>query len=115
VGQGKQSGDVTFIGALNHPPNPIYETTHLLEYTEATVLQGQQEFPNAHLILTGDFIQLSDSEIDTRTGLTSVKFPPTRGRSRLDRLYVSDLEYGGIKVVKYAVTITKRLLPVLAL
>jgi hypothetical protein len=99
-----QSGDVTFIGALCHPPNPIYEMTHLLDYTEATVLQMQQDFPDAHLILAGDFNRLSDSEIVTRTGLTSVKSPPTRGRSRSDRLYVFDLEYSGIKVVKSAAT-----------
>jgi hypothetical protein len=77
---------VTFIGALYHPPNPIYETTHLLDYIEAAVLQMQQDFSDAHLILAGDFNQLSDSEIVTRTGLTSVKSPPTRGHSRLDRL-----------------------------
>ena len=97
-----QSGDITFVGALYHPPSPVYDTTHLLDYIEATVLQMQQDFPDAHLILAGDFNQLSDSEIVARTGLTSVQSPPTRGRSRLDRLYVSDLEYSGIKVVKSA-------------
>jgi hypothetical protein len=64
VGQGRtvvQSGDVRFIGALYRPPNPIYEMTYLLDYIEATVLQMQQDFPDAHLILAGDFNQLSDS------------------------------------------------------
>jgi hypothetical protein len=64
----------------------------------------QQNFPYAHLILAGDFDQLSDSELVTRTALTSVKSPPTRGRSRLDRLYVSDLKYSGIEAVKSAAT-----------
>jgi hypothetical protein len=84
--------------------NPTYETTHLLDYIEATVLQMQQDFPDGYLILAGDFNQLSDSEIVTRTGLTSVKSPPTRGRNRLDRLYVSNLEYSSIKMVKSATT-----------
>jgi hypothetical protein len=80
-----QSSDVTFVGAPYHPPSQIYETTHL-DYIEATVLQMQQDSPNAHLIMADDLKQLSDSKIVARTGLTSVNSQLMRGYSRLDRL-----------------------------
>jgi hypothetical protein len=54
--------------------------------------------------LAGDLNQLSDSEVVIRTGLTSLVTVPTRLNNILDRLYVSDFEYTGIKVVQSVVT-----------
>ena len=43
---------------------------------------------------------MSDSELVERTGLRSIVSKPTRGHSKLDRVYVSDLDYSGVKVIK---------------
>src|SRR5664279_3308100 len=41
---------------------------------------------------------------DLMTGMSSIVMQPTRGNNKLDRTYVSDYDYDGIKVVKSAVT-----------
>ena len=64
----------------------------------------QQHFTGAHIILAGDLNQLSDTEVIVRTGMSSIVMQPTRGNNKLDCVYVSDYDYGGIKVVKSAVT-----------
>jgi len=53
--------------------------------------------------LAGDFSLLPDSEVIIRTGLMSVVSQPTRGDRYLDRVYVSDLHYSNMKVVKCTV------------
>jgi len=94
-----RDSDVTFVGALYHPPAPLYKTSDLLDRIEAAVLKIQQDFPGAHIILAGDLNTLSDSDVIIRTGLMSLVTQPTRGANRLDRLYVSDFQYDGVKVV----------------
>ena len=95
--------EVTFVGALYLPPAPLYLTSDLLEHVEGTVSQIQQDFPRSHIILAGDLNAISDSEVVIRTGLTSTVSQATRGNSKLDRLYVSDLHFDGIRVVKSSV------------
>ena len=95
--------DTSFIGALYHPPVPVYQTSDILDHIEAAVLQILQDFPLSHVILAGDFNKLPDYEVVTRTGLTPLVSLPTRGSSLLDRIYVSGLQYGGVKVVKSVV------------
>jgi len=55
-------------------------------------------------IAVGDWDWLSHASCQqvTRTGLTPIASEPTRGCSRLDRVYVSDLHYSGVKVIKSA-------------
>jgi hypothetical protein len=91
-----QGNDVTFFGALYHPPKPIYETNELLDYIEASVAYMQQNFAEAHIILAGDLNQMSDNEVVIRTGMTSLVTQTTRLNHILDRIYVSDLEYQGV-------------------
>jgi len=55
------------------------------------------------IFLAGDFNKLPEHDVVTRTGLTPLVSQPTRGSSILDRVYVSGLQYGGVKVVKSAV------------
>jgi len=98
------SGDVTFVGALYHPPQPLYRTSELVDIIEATTAKIHRDYPDCHIILAGDFNTMPDNDVVIATGLTSVVLQPTRGNSRLDRIYVSDLEYDGVKVVKSAVT-----------
>jgi len=100
--------NMIFVGALYHPPAyhppaPPYLTSDLMEHIESTVLQIQNDFPQAQIILAGDLNSLPDSELVVRTGLTSIVSQPTRGDRYLDRVYVSDLYYENIKVVKSTV------------
>ena len=99
----EQNSGVTFVCALYHPPSPIYNTANLLVLIESTVLRIHQDYPDSHIILAGDLNTLSDSELVIRTGMMSIVNQPTRGNSMLDRIYVSDAQYSGVKVVKSAV------------
>jgi hypothetical protein len=54
------TGD-TFIGALYHPPLPLYKSSDLLDHIEVAVLQIQQDYPESHIILAGD--SLSDLDV----------------------------------------------------
>ena len=98
-----QNSDVTFKRSLYHPPSPIYDTADLLDIIGDTVLRIHQKYPDSHIILAGDLNTLSDSELVIRTGMTSIVNQSTRGNSFLDRIYVSDAQYSGVKVVKSAV------------
>lgn len=98
-----RDSDVTFIGALYHPPAPIYATADLLGVVESTVLSILREFPDAHVVLAGDLNMLPEIEIVARTGLSPIVFQPTRGNNQLDRIYVSDQQYTSVKVVKSTV------------
>ena len=69
------------------------ETSNIFGHIEAAVLQIQLDFPKPHIILAVDLNSLSDVEVVTRTGLTSTVNQPTRRNSKLDRLYVSDLQF----------------------
>ena len=100
MGQGHQGCHVTIIGALYHPPAPKYSTSDLLNYIEAAVIQAQNEFPQVHTTLAGDLSILSDSELVVRTGLRSIVSQPTIGHSKLEGVYVSDLDYSGVNVIK---------------
>ena len=81
----------------------IYQTTDLLDLVENALLRILQDFPGSHIILAGDMNTLSGNDIIIRTGLTSIVDRPTRGTSMLDRIYVSDVQYCGVKVVKSTV------------
>lgn len=96
--------DVTFVGALYHPPVPVYQTTRLLDYMEAAIVRIQLDFAGAEIIMAGDLNLLSDTEIIVRTGMSSIVTLPTRGNNYLDRIYVLEYHYSGIKVVKSVAT-----------
>ena len=92
------------IGALYHPPKPIYQTSAaLLAHLEKCVDLLSADFPDASVILAGYFNALHDDDIITRFALTSIVDQPTRGDSNLDRIHVSELDYAGVKVVQSAV------------
>jgi hypothetical protein len=75
----------------------------LLDHIEAAVLRIQQDFPLSRVILAGDLNSLPDSEVIIRTGLNSIVTQPTRGNNRLDRVYVSDVQYSDVRVIRSAV------------
>jgi hypothetical protein len=94
---------MTFIGALYHPPAPIYQTSDLLHHIEAAVLRIQQDFQLLRVMLAGHLNSLPDNEVIIRTGLSSIVTQPTHGNSRLDRVYVSDVQYRDVRVIRSAV------------
>ena len=90
-----------FIGALYYPPAPFqYTSSDVLDYIEAAVEELNSTFPRAMITLAGDFNQLPEQDIVSRTGLTPIVSQPTRGNNKLDRIYVSDpTGYSDIKIV----------------
>ena len=95
-----RDSDVTFVGALYHPPAPLYKPCDLLDVIEIEVLGILHKFPDAHVAQAGDLNMLPDSEL---IGLSPIVFQPTRGNNQLDRIYVSNQQYTSVKVVKSAV------------
>ena len=71
-------GDL-FLGAVYHPPRPLYTTDSLLNYVEACVDEINCQFPSATIVLAGDFNQLSDQDVTERSGLAQIVQQPTRG------------------------------------
>ena len=57
------------------------------------------KYPNATVVLAGDFNGLDDAELSTRSMLTTIVNQPTRGINVLDKIYVNDTSYDARKVV----------------
>jgi Reverse transcriptase (RNA-dependent DNA polymerase) len=98
-----RGSDMTFIGALYHPPVPIYQTKSLIEYIEATVLRMQLYHKHARIIVAGDLNQMSDVTSQFRF----ISASTTQGSSLGPASYVvtaSDphLVTRGNSMVKYA-------------
>ena len=87
------------VGALYHPPKPLYKPTALLDYIEAGVDALTAVFSKATIVLAGDFNTLENSALVSRTALSSIVTRPTRGANILDRIYVNDLSYATVRVV----------------
>ena len=78
----------------------IHKTEDLLAYIENCIAEISHDFTLADIVLAGDLSQLSDQDIADCTGLVQVIYQPTRGASKLDRLFVSDPHmYSTIRVV----------------
>jgi len=92
------------IGALYHPPKPAYKQSALLDHIENCVDVLSTTFPEASVMLAGDFNSLCSNDIITRRTLTSIVDQPMRGTSNLDRIYVSELNYVNVKVIMSATT-----------
>jgi len=93
----------TVVGAIYHPPRPIYSVMSLLDYIEASINELQCDFPTDQIVLAGDFNQLPDSTLIERTGFLQLVRQPTRGANILDRIYVSGPMYSKISVVRSTV------------
>jgi len=88
-----------FVGALFHPPKPLYQTEALLNQLELNLDQIGLEFPAATVVLCGDFYHLSDEIMCKRVGLLSIVKHPTCHQLILDRIYVSSPIYSVIRIV----------------
>ena len=83
-------GSDVFVGALHHPPKPIYRQLDLLNYIEVCVQCLSRDHPSVNIIIAGDLNQLSDEEMIERTGLKLIVQQPTGGVNFLDRVFVSN-------------------------
>lgn len=83
------------VGALYHPPKPIYQTDLLLQQLEVL----DRDFPDSLIILAGDLNQLKDSQIVEATRLIPKVHQPTHGSNILDRLYVSEVCFAMVRVL----------------
>jgi len=93
-------GSSFFVAGLYHPPRPVYKPEEFLDYIEECVEEICREFPAAHIVLAGDFNQLSDYDLVGRTGQTQIVYQPTCGDNILDRVYVSNPQlYSTVRVV----------------
>jgi len=66
-----------YIGALYHPPKPIYQVSALLDYIEKCVEELSSSDPGELIVLAGDKNQLKDEIIIERKGLHSLVKEPT--------------------------------------
>ena len=93
-----------FVGALYHPPKPLYQSTALLDHVEAGVDALATAYPAATVVLAGDFNTMDDSEVVSRNAMHSIVNRPTRGVNILDRVYVNELCYASVQVVTSTVS-----------
>ena len=96
-------GRVVYIGAIYHPPKPIYQVDDLMDQIERSVEELAVADSGALIVLAGDVNQLSVDSVAERTGLTPLVKSPTRGDNILDMIFVSEDCYPSIKVVTSAV------------
>ena len=91
-------------GVIYHPPKPVYDTSDFIDSVISTIDNLiMSNTPDLSIVMAGDFNQLSDSDLCSRTGLLSIVTKPTRGQNFLDRVYVSSDENLSVKVVKSSV------------
>ena len=67
------------LGAVYHPPKPIYCTDRFMDYLESSMEEIITRFPGHQTAMGGDFNQLSITEISSRTGLIPTNDQPSRG------------------------------------
>jgi len=77
----------------------MYQTSSLLDCTEASVETITVEYPNAIVILAGDFSSLDHAELSSRSMLTAIVNQSTRGTNILDQIFVNYTMYDAVKVV----------------
>ena len=92
-------GRGVFVGALYHPPKPIYQVDVLLGQIERSVEELTLADASALIVLAGDLNQLDVNTVAERTGLTPLVKVPTRGDNILDMLFESEPSYSNIKIV----------------
>ena len=95
-----RDGRKWIIGAIYHPPRPIYKTEALMKFLEQSTEDLMGKFPDHNFVLGGDINQLPTNEVMERTGLKPINMLPSRGLNVLDNVFVSNFGDYKIKVVK---------------
>ena len=97
------SGKVFIVGAIYHPPKPIYREPELIDAIEQSLDQFQASPDVDHVILAGDFNQLSNETVQM-LGLNTEFNEPTHAGHCLDRLYSSVPLYTNCKAIQATVS-----------
>ena len=92
------------LGAIYHPPKPIYDIDMLRNFLECSCAEISKQFPEYKIVLAGDINKLSVNEISQRTGLISINHSPSRGRNVLDNAFLSHVGEYKIKVIESTVS-----------
>ena len=71
---------------LYHPSKPVYQECDLFKYIEGCEEEIVHDYPSAIILIAGDFNQLSDHDLQERTGLMQTVHKPARESSCLDRI-----------------------------
>ena len=87
------------VGAFYHPPKPSYQPDQLLDYIERCTDALMIKSLLALVILAGDSNSLVSDDITSITGMLSIVKQPTCAASCLDKIFVNELCYDGVKVV----------------
>ena len=94
-----QSQDkLCYVGAVYHPPKPIYSDIQLMKTLESTINEITSSNNDVLILLAGDFNQLPDKNVES-LGLIRIRTAPTSGKNCLDRLYVSEPVYSDTVVM----------------
>jgi len=88
------------LGAIYHPPKPIYLTPSFMDYIVETIENFMATHPLCPIIIAGDTNNLDVAQIIERTGMIDLVKVPTRGANILDQILVSQSLYDNIKVVR---------------
>jgi len=81
----------------------MYQPDKLIDYIERCYDALILYCPTAMIIIAGDFNTLNSDDIVSRTGMLSIVNQPTRGPNCLDKIFVNEMCYDGVKVVNSAV------------
>ena len=106
----RPTGSNHYVGALYHPPKPVYCVSDLVSFIESTLdyIMASDVSTSPPLIsLSGDFNQLNHIDI-LSLGLLPAFYAPTHKGHNLDRIYVSQPAYSNAKVVQSTVVTEHR-------
>ena len=97
----KHNNKTFILGALYHPPKPIYQTKTFIKFIQDTidflVTNATNEVPT--IILAGDFNSMPNEAI-IDSGLFLVTREPTHRNNYLDRIYTNENVFSHVKVIK---------------
>ena len=68
----QSDGFDAIIGAIYHPPKPVYPATDLLRYIASCLETIARDEPTALVVLAGDFNGLINNDVVSRTALKHV-------------------------------------------
>ena len=97
------SGKVFIVGAVYHPPKPIYREPELIDAFEQSLDQFHASPDVDHVIVAGDFNQLSNETVQM-LGLNTEFNEPTHAGHCLDRLYSTVPLYTNCRAIQVTVS-----------
>ena len=93
------SNKLFLLGALYHPPKPLYLLQDFRAHIENCLNYFSSTFNDSCVIIAGDFNTLANSYFE-ELGLINIVDSPTHGDNKLDRIYVTRPIFDACFVVK---------------